>query len=274
MQLWGGKLELLGEDLIHEVYSVNQETQREKLLKYSVKIASLQSQLISRLGEAAQDQDVQLPPGMTEQVLTLQKMIDVEIPSAQLLAAQALLDGDSRLANLQQQEINQDFEKAERTFDEILQAIADERDKLPPEDPIASMQRDPTLDEILSQLEFERDYFERLGLSGRLSNLRYVSSGMAMPGSMASMMSRLQQMRRLSNRAYRRAIERARKDAKNEYRKPKLAQEKGDWDVLATQLHDAMLQGDNRVAPERYRPAIEHYTDQISRLENDQEANE
>ena len=92
-------------------------------------------------------------------------------------------------------------------------------------------------------------------------------------GGMASMMSRLQQMRRLSNRAYRRALERARVST-DEYRKPKLAQETLRWNVLVGQLGDAMLQGDNRVPPERYRRAIEQYTDQISKLNNDQQEGE
>lgn len=271
MQLWAGKLELLGDDMIHEVYSVDQETRRDQLLKYSVKLASLESQLLGGLGRAFQDQDVELPAGVADNILTLQKMADVEIPSAQLLAAQALLDGNAKLANLQQQEIKQDFEKAEDTFDEILQAIADELDKLPPVDPIASMLEDPTLDEILAQLEREQDYFEELGLSLRPSNLMRMGYGRRFGGSMASgMMSRLQQMRRLANRAYRRALERARTEAE-EYRKPKLAKETVRWNVLVGQLGDDMLQGDKRIPPERFRRAIEHYTDQISRLENDQE---
>ena len=90
---------------------------------------------------------------------------------------------------------------------------------------------------------------------------------------MASMMSRLQAMRRLSNRAYRRALERAR-SRENEYRKPKLAKETVRWNVLVSELGDSMLQGDNRIPPERYRPAIEHYTDQISKLNNDQQESE
>ena len=274
MQLWAGKLELLGDDLIHEVYSVDQETQRDQLLKYSVKLASLESQLLSGLGQAFKDDSIELPPGVADKVLKLQKMVDVEIPSAQLLAAQALLDGDAQLANLQQQEMKQDFETAERTFDEILQAIVDELDKLPVQDPIASLLEDPTLDEILAQLEREQDLFEDLGISGRPSNLRTLSMGRGgFAGGMASMMSRLQQMRRLSNRAYRRALERARVST-DEYRKPKLAQETLRWNVLVGQLGDAMLQGDNRVPPERYRRAIEQYTDQISKLNNDQQEGE
>ena len=256
------------------MYSVDQETQRDQLLKYSVKLASLESQLLSGLGQAFKDDSIELPPGVADKVLKLQKMVDVEIPSAQLLAAQALLDGDAQLANLQQQEMKQDFETAERTFDEILQAIVDELDKLPVQDPIASLLEDPTLDEILAQLEREQDLFEDLGISGRPSNLRTLSMGRGgFAGGMASMMSRLQQMRRLSNRAYRRALERARVST-DEYRKPKLAQETLRWNVLVGQLGDAMLQGDNRVPPERYRRAIEQYTDQISKLNNDQQEGE
>jgi len=131
-----------------------------------------------------------------------------------------LLDGQAASSNLKQQEIKQDFEKAEQTFDEILQAIADELDKLPPEDPIAALLRDPTLDEILAQLEREQDLLER------------------------------------------------------ESKKRKLAKDNLRWNLLVSKLRDDMLQGDNKIPPERYRSAIEQYTDQISKLKNGQEENE
>ena len=91
----------------------------------------------------------------------------------------------------------QTFEQAEQTFDRILQAIVDELDKIPPADPIASLLEDPTLDEILAQLENEQDFLEELGLSLRPSNLQVM--GYRMSRGMAS-------MRRLSNMVYRNAL--------------------------------------------------------------------
>ena len=259
MQLWADKLELLKDGLVHEAYSVDQENRRDQLLKYSVKIATLESQLVA----AMNIQDAQLPDGVPEQTQILQKLVDAELPAAQLLAAQSLMDANAASANLQQQEITQDFEKAERTFDEILQAIADELDKLPPEDPIASLLRDPTLDEILAELEQELDSLESLDLSRRPSNLRIMGLG-----------NRMQRVQFLSNIAFRNAMSRARAQVKSEPKKRKLAKDKWRWNLLVSELDEDMLQGDNKIPPERYRSAIEQYTDQISKLKNSQEEND
>ena len=260
MLRWTGKLELFDEGLVHEVYSVDQESRRDQLLQYSVKIASLQSQLVAAL----QNQDGELPDSVAEQTQKLQSLLDVEIPAAQLIAAQTLTDADQKSALVQQASIVQDFEIAEDLFDEILQAIADELDKVPPADPIASLLRDPTLDEILAQLENELDFLEELGISGRPSNLQIMGGWSSRSGGMNGGM-----MRRLSNMAYRNAVRRAR--VKKRSNKPKLAKDNERWNQLVGKLGEGMLQGDNKIPPERYRAAIEHYSEQISKLKNEQD---
>ena len=261
MQLWAGKLELLKDGLVHESYSVDQENRREQLLEFTVKIASLESQLVAAL----QSEDGQLPAGVAKKTKELQKLLDSEIPGSQLLAAQSLLDAKAARAKLEQQEITDDFTKAEKKFDEILQAIADELDKLPPEDPIAALLRDPTLDEILLELEREQDFLEALGLSARPSNLQAMSSWRRMQG----MQAQMQNMRQLSNTAYRNALARTRVKAK--FKKRKRAKDDSRWNVVVGKLKEDMLQGDNKTPPERYRSAIQQYTDQISKLKNGQE---
>ena len=58
-------------------------------------------------------------------------MLDVEIPADQLIAAQTLSDGDATSAKSQQNMLSlANFDHAEQLFDEILQTIADELDKL------------------------------------------------------------------------------------------------------------------------------------------------
>jgi len=254
MQLWAGKLELLKDGLVHESYSVDQENRRDQLLKFTVKIASLESQLVAAL----RSEDAQLPAGVAKKTKELQKLLDSQIPGSQLLAAQSLLDAKAARAKLEQQEITDDFINAEKKFDEILQSIADELDKLPLEDPIAALLRDPTLDEILLQLEREQDFLELLGLSARPTNLQIMSSW-----------PRMQNMRRLSNAAYRNALARTR--VKTESKKRKRAKDDWRWNLLVSELGEDMLQGDNKIPPERYRSAIEQYTDQISKLKNGQE---
>jgi len=258
VQLWAGKLELLKDGLLHEVYSVEQENRRDDLLRYSVKLASLESQLVSVMRGAFEE----LPAGVPEKAKELQELVDAELPAAQLVAAQTLLDNETASANLQQQELTQDFDKAERIFDDMLQAIADKMDTLPPEDPLARLLRDPTLDEILLSLESEQDFLEGLALSARPSNLQIVSLWT----------QQMQQMRRLSNAAYRNALNRA--QVKTKSRKRKLAKDDWRWNLVAAKLGEDMLQGDNKIPPERYRSAIKQYTDQISELKNDQENDE
>jgi mevalonate kinase len=188
------------------------------------------------------------------------------------------LDSEATLAKSQQKNIAEQFEVAEETFDEILQAIADELDKLPVEDPIASLLRDPTLDEILAQLENEQDFLEELGLSNRPSNLQIIGGwsnrrggGGGGGGMLRQLMNQQQRMRNLSNLAYRNALDRARDKNKSAKKKPKLAKEDRRWNLLVSELGEEMLQGDNKIPPERYRTAIDNYFEQISRLKNAQE---
>ena len=268
-QQWAGKLELLVDDQVNELYSVDQENRRAQLLEYTVKIASLDSQLVAAL----QTEDGQLPEGVAEKTEELQNLLDVELPADQLIAAQTLSDGDTAFAKSQQNGLVVDFDKAEQLFDEILQAITDELDKLPVQDPIASLLEDPTLDEILFQLENELDFLEELGLSNRPSNLMLMGdwSSNRISSMMRQMMAQQQRMRNLSNKAYRNALARARVNNKNK-RKPKLAKDDRRWNLLVSQLDEDMLQGDKKVPPERYRSAIDQYFEKISKLKNGQDS--
>ena len=264
-QQWAGKLELLIDDQINEIYSVDQENRRAQLVEYSVKIASLDSQLVA----AMQTEDSQLPEGVAEKSQELQKLLDVKLPADQLIAAQTLSDGDATSAKSQQNGLVMDFEKAEQLFDEILQAIADELDKLPVQDPIASLLEDPTLDEILFQLENELDSLEQLGLSLRPSNLQIMGDWRSnqMSSMMQQLMGQRNRMRNLSNRAYRNALARAKVKNKGK-RKPKLAKDDRRWNLLVSELDENMLQGDKKIPPERYRSAIDQYFEKISKLKN------
>ena len=266
-QQWAGKLELLVDDQINELYSVDQENRRNQLLEYSVKIASLESQLIAAMGP-----DATLPAGVGEKSKELLKLLDVEIPAEQLIAAQTLSDGDTELSKDKQDGIADKFAKSEQLFDEILQLVADELDKLPVQDPIASLLEDPTLDEILFQLENELDLLEELGLGLRPSNLQVMrdwqSNGRMQSMMRQMMMAQQQRMRNLSNRAYRNALARAKVKDKGK-RKPKLAKDDRRWNTLVGQLDEDMLQGDKKTPPERFRPAIKQHFKIMSKLNNE-----
>ena len=267
-QQWVGQLELLRDGQVHELYSVDQENRRDQLLEYSIKIASLEGQLAAALpGE-----DGTLPEDLAMKTKELLKLLDVDLPAKQLIAAQTLSDGQESLSKLEQSDIVENFSKAEKLFDEILQAVADELDKLPVQDPIASLLEDPTLDEILAQLENELDFLEELGLGRRPSNLQtnggWRSSRMS--SMMQALMAQQQRMRNLSNQAYRNALARAK--VKNKGKKPKLAKDDSRWNLLVGQLDEDMLQGDKKVPPERYRTAIEQYFEKISKLKAEQDS--
>ena len=263
-QQWAGKLELLIDDQVNEVYSVNQENRRDQLLEYSVKIASLDSQLVAALP----DDYGELPKDVATKTNELQKLVDVEIPAEQLIAAQTLSDGTADLSKAGQSQIREKFATAEQLFDEVLQAVADELDKLPAQDPIASLLEDPTLDEILFQLENELDLLEDLGLGRRPSNLQIVGDWSR--SMRQQLMGQQSRMRNLSNRAWRNALARAR--ARNQgNRKYKIAKDDERWNLLVGKLAEDVLQGDKKIPPEHLRSAIEQYHERISKLNNEQE---
>ena len=268
-QQWAGQLELLKQDQVHELYSVDQENRRDQLLQYSVKTASLEGQLTAAL----QREDGMLPEEVVTKSKELQKLLDIELPAEQLIAAQTLSDGDSQLSKLKQGKIAENFSKAEKLFDKILQAVADELDKLPVQDPIASLLQDPTLDEILFRLENELDLLEELGLGLRRSNLQIMGDWRSnrMSSMMQALMAQQQQMKNLSNQAYRNALARAKVKNKGK-RKQKLAEHDRRWNLLVGQLDEDMLQGNKKVPPERYRSAIEQYFEKISQLKAEQDS--
>ena len=267
-QQWAGQLELLMEGQVHELYSVDQENRRNQLLEYSVKIASLESQSAG----AFPDEDGMSPEFLVTKLEELRKLLDIEIPAAQLIAAQSLSDREAGLSKVEQGEIVEKFSKAEKLFDEILQAIADELDKLPAEDPLAALLEDPTLDEILAQLENELDSLEELGLGSPPSNLQVMRdwSSSQMASMMQTLMAQQQRIKNLSNQAYRNALARAK--VKNKRKKPQLAKDGRRWNVLVGQLIEDMLQGDKKVPPERYRTAIDQYFEKISKLKAERDS--
>jgi hypothetical protein len=139
---------------------------------------------------------------------------------------------------------------------------------------------DPTLDELLAQLEQELRLEELLGIPPRSSNLRIIDDwlrpgsggggggGQAANQAMASNQVRADQQRaqRQLDQAYKRTIKRALKETKA---MPKVEVSKparlSDWNQLVSKLGDDLRQGRDKAPPEQYRRAIEQYFSQISR---------
>jgi len=127
---------------------------------------------------------------------------------------------------------------------------------------------DPALDELLRELEQEIPISEVLGIPRRPSNLQIVSDWLrpggdnslttgGNGGTMMNQMKQQQQMRqRQLDKAYRRAVARALKEATAEdlvKDMPQLARETADWNRLASQLEDELRQGASGTLPPRHR---------------------
>ena len=142
---------------------------------------------------------------------------------------------------------------------------------------------DPTLDELLAELEQESPVQELLGVPLRPSNLRIIDdwlnrtsdNALAAGGGQMMMNQFRQEQQRAQRRldqAYRRAIARALKETKPKQpivipRSTTLS----DWNKLVSKLGDDLRQGRDKAPPEKYRRAIEQYFAQISSLVAEQE---
>jgi hypothetical protein len=71
------------------------------------------------------------------------------------------------------------FQQAEELFDRIRRQVVEELDKVDPQNPNIADLEDPTLDELLEQLEREPDLNALLGLPNRPQNLRVISDFVA-----------------------------------------------------------------------------------------------
>jgi hypothetical protein len=145
------------------------------------------------------------------------------------------------------------LKKAEKLYDELMKMAITEMDKLPVQDPIAQLLEDPTLDELLAQLEREVSPSELLGIPDRPSNLRIVNDWMR-PGNQggASAWRKLvmnqnkqnaKQTQAKLNEAYKRALARALKDAKvNRTATLPKGSKLSNWNKLVSQLGNDLQQ--------------------------------
>ena len=100
--------------------------------------------------------------------------LDKEAAPNQLAAVYALHSNQAPRATERQQLAGAALVKAEKLYDELMRLTITELDKLPVLDPIASLLEDPTLDELLAELEQELPLQELLGIPNRPSNLRII----------------------------------------------------------------------------------------------------
>ena len=243
------------------------------------KLADLEQQMAGLL----QTEGGMLPKEIAEKARDLLASLDEQAAPNQLAAVYALRRNQLPRATSRQESALKALELAGRLYDEMIEATIKQLDKLPVQDPIASLLDDPTLDELLRQLEQEVPLEELLGIPRRPTNLQVMSDwlrpGSGNAGMQQRMIDQMQRQQKLRQRqlelAYRRAVARALKEAESEdlvKDMPKLALETGDWNRLASQLEDDLRQGRDKAPPERYRRAIEQYFRQVSSSEKEFES--
>jgi hypothetical protein len=233
-----------------------------------------------------QREDGSLPAPIAEKAREFITTLDREVSPNQLAAVYALHSKQLPRANDRQKSAGDALVKAEKTYDDLVRMAIEELDKLPVQDPVADLLDDPTLDELLAELEQEFPVQELLGIPQRPSNLQIVgdwmrpggdnaiaSGGGAGPMLMNQMRQDQLRTQQQLNQAYQRAIARALKETaqvqKVEIPKPtKLS----DWNRLVSKLGDDLRQGRDKAPPEEYRRAIEQYFSQISRAVAENEA--
>jgi hypothetical protein len=242
------------------------------------KLAGVEQQMAGLL----QRTDNKIPEELALKSRELLASLDEQAAPNQLSAVYSLRRNQVDKAVERQESALAGIEKAAKNYDELLRMAVKELDKLPVQDPIASLLQDPTLDELLAGLEQEFPIEELLGIPNRPSNLQVVGDFTRMGGDNAlstgasrrMMMNQLLQRQRMRQRrldqAYRRAVARALQEVEEDPVDEELevARETVDWNVLLSQLGDDLQQGADKAPPERYRRAIEQYFRQISRPEN------
>jgi hypothetical protein len=181
------------------------------------KLADLEQQMAALL----QRVDNKIPEDIALKSRELLAALDEQAAPNQLSAVYALRRKQLPRAVERQESALEAIQQAGKNYDELIQMAIKELDKLPVQDPIASLLEDPTLDELLAGLEQEFAIQELLGIPNRPSNLRidggFMQSGGDNSVSTASnrrmMMNQLMQQQRMRqrrlDRAYRRAVARA-----------------------------------------------------------------
>ena len=246
------------------------------------KLANLEPQLTAPLPSGSDG-----VAAISQKTKELLRTLDTEVSANQLSATFAMRRKRDTDAAAKTAAADAAFVKVERLFDEVMRAAIDELDKLPVQDPIASLLQDPTLDELLAMLENEAPLEELLGVPLRPSNLQIIGDwlsrgrgggggggGGGMGQLLAANLNQQQEdAKRRAREAYRQAIARALREQEKAAKKPSDAKpaesKRTEWNTLLSTLEDDLRQGSGRLPPAEYRRAIEYYLSRISRLRTD-----
>lgn len=266
---WNRRLKELSTGKLERVAAIEQYELATETDALAAKLADVEQTLAGLL----QTEDGTLPPTIAAKSQELLEALDRRVTPNQLAAAIALeREAWPRLAQ-RQQAAGKGLTEAERLFDEMLKLAIAELDDMPVQDPIAQLLQEPTLDDILRELENQLELPENLGIPRRRNNIQVIDDWLR-PGSGGSggnsgrmiarqMQSDEMRMRRAAREARREALRRIKEGRKVQVMAPKRSKkpkvDSTDWNVLVSKLDDDLLQGRDKLPPEKYRAAIEQY---------------
>ncbi|MBX3436922.1 MAG: hypothetical protein KF861_05495 [Planctomycetaceae bacterium] len=270
---WVYQLEHLADGNYPAAAAVDQQQLAEETNQLTAELANLEQELVGILGR----EDGTLPPEISALARSLFATLDDDVAGSQLGAVFALRRNRPSEASTRTQDAAKAFVRAEEIFDDLIKRAIELADKLPVQDPIADLLDDPTLDELLALLENELDLAAALGIPARPNNLQTMGdwlrrgSGGGGGGMGAGMiMAQLSRQQRLLDRAAQRTANRAKVETDNASKR-RAARRIDEWNVLASQLENKLLQGRGQLPPERYRRAIEQYFEELNRRTAEEE---
>ncbi len=263
-------------------YTGAAEVDQYRLAMQTEELAGKLGSIEQALAGGMQRSDGTLPAPVAEKAREFLATLDRQVSPNQLASVYALHSNQMPRATQRQKAASEALASAERTYDELMRLAIQEMDKLPVQDPVSDLLDDPTLDELLAQLEQELPIEELLGIPPRPTNLQVIgdwlrpgSGGGGGGGATQLAMNQLRQdeqraQQRL-NKVYQRAIARALKEATPKRVDIPRPAKLSEWNRLVSKLGDDVGQGRDKAPPERYRRAIEQYFSQISGVVAEQE---
>lgn len=280
---WNRRIKELTTGKMQRVAAIEQYELATKTDELAGKLADVEQQLAVTL----QTEDGTLPPTIAAKAQQLLEALDRRVTPNQLAAAIALERETWSRVFQRQQAAGKGLAEAEKLFDEMLQLAIDELDQLPVQDPIAQLLQEPTLDDILRELEQQLALPEELGIPPRRSNIQRIDDWLRPGGGgggnggrmiARQMQSDQQRMQRAMQQARREALKRIREGRKVQVLAPKKGRkpkaESTDWNVLVSKLEDNLLQGRDKLPPKKYRAAIEQYYALINDAASDERESE
>lgn len=194
---WARATAALESKAYHHLSAVDQEQLAVATQVLRLEMLNIEPELEQQFTQQAESG---LPAAIVDVIRELHRVMEA-VTFNQSAAVYAATEGKLDVASEQQQRAMDGFERAEKLFDQMRQAVVTELDEYDVDDPNIADLVDPTLDEFLANLEREPNIEAQLGIPDRPRNLRVLAD------SMERMQSGGDMLGESSQRARRRAME-------------------------------------------------------------------